>query len=80
MVPMIFRIPADMSGEGADAMIGGGELFVQASEGEVVLPDGKTVDRGTLDAKGKAKLIGISTGDCQISFPELDGAAWEDIQ
>jgi hypothetical protein len=47
---------------------------------EVVLPDGKTVDRGTLDAKGKAKLTGISTGDCQISFPELDGAAWEDIQ
>tara|TARA_R110001592_G_scaffold145353_4_gene368952 strand:- start:714 stop:1256 length:543 start_codon:yes stop_codon:yes gene_type:complete len=46
---------------------------------EVILPDGKTVDRGTLDAHGKAKLIGIPSGNCQISFPELDQAAWEEI-
>ena len=45
---------------------------------EIVLPDGKTVDRGTTDAKGKARLTGIPSGNCQISFPELDGAAWED--
>ena len=46
---------------------------------EVILPDGKTVDRGTLDSKGKAKLIGIKPGNCQISFPELDQSAWEEI-
>ncbi len=46
---------------------------------EITLPDGKTVDKGTLDAKGKAKLIGLTSGDCQISFPELDQAAWEEI-
>ena len=46
---------------------------------EVTLPDGKTVDRGTLDAKGKAKLIGLTSGNCEISFPELDQAAWEEI-
>ncbi|MCF6287292.1 MAG: hypothetical protein L3K26_19230 [Candidatus Hydrogenedentes bacterium] len=46
---------------------------------EVILPDGKTVDRGTLDTKGKAKLVGIASGNCQISFPELDQEAWEEI-
>jgi len=45
---------------------------------EIILPDGKTVDKGTTDAKGKAKLTRIPSGNCQISFPELDGAAWED--
>ena len=40
MVPMIFRAPADAFGDGSDTMIGGGELFVQATEGEVILPDG----------------------------------------
>jgi hypothetical protein len=45
---------------------------------EIVLPDGKTVDKGTTDAKGKAKLTGIPTGNCTISFPDLDQAAWED--
>ncbi|HEY9079629.1 tandem-95 repeat protein [Magnetovibrio sp.] len=40
MLPMIFRAPADEFASGSDAMIGGEELFVQATEGEVVLPDG----------------------------------------
>lgn len=46
---------------------------------QVILPDGKTVDKGTLDSKGKAKLIGLPSGNCQITFPELDQAAWEEI-
>lgn len=45
---------------------------------EIILPDGKTVDKGTTDSRGKAKLIGIPSGNCSISFPELDQAAWED--
>jgi len=40
MVPMIFRAPADTFENGSDAMAVGGELFVQASDGEVILPDG----------------------------------------
>lgn len=40
MVPMIFRAPADTFGNGSDTMAVGGELFVQANEGEVILPDG----------------------------------------
>lgn len=45
---------------------------------EIILADGKTVDKGTTDSRGKAKLTGIPSGNCQISFPELDGAAWEE--
>ena len=45
---------------------------------EIVLPDGKTVDKGTTDSHGKAKLTRIPSGNCQICFPELDGAAWEE--
>jgi len=40
MVPMIFRAPADTFGNGSDTLAVGGELFVQANEGEVILPDG----------------------------------------
>lgn len=46
---------------------------------EITLPDGKTVDKGTTDAKGKARLTGIPSGNCQICFPELDGKAWEEV-
>jgi len=45
----------------------------------IVLPDGKTVDKGTLDAKGRARLAGLPKGNCLISFPELDQSAWEEI-
>lgn len=44
---------------------------------EIVLPDGR-VDKGTTDSKGKARLQGLPAGNCQISFPTLDQAAWED--
>jgi len=42
---------------------------------EITLPD-KTVAKGTLDAKGVARVDGIDPGSCQISFPELDKSAW----
>jgi len=44
---------------------------------EITLPDGR-VDKGTTDSRGKARLRGLPSGNCQISFPTLDGAAWED--
>ncbi len=47
---------------------------------EIVLPDGKTVDKGTTDSKGKARLTGLIAGNCQITFPSLDQSAWEEIQ
>lgn len=46
---------------------------------EIVLPDGKTVDKGATDSHGKARLTGLPSGNCLISFPELDQDAWEEI-
>jgi hypothetical protein len=43
----------------------------------ITLPDGQTVAEGTLDEKGFARLDGIDSGSCKITFPELDKDAWE---
>lgn len=45
---------------------------------ELTLPDGK-IRKGTLDANGLARVEGLPPGNCQISFPRLDLAAWERI-
>jgi hypothetical protein len=44
----------------------------------VTLPDG-TVTDGSLDENGFAHIGGIDPGTCQITFPNLDGEAWEKI-
>ena len=36
-----------------------------------------TVADGTLDQNGFARLDGIPSGDCKITFPELDKDAWQ---
>ena len=46
---------------------------------KITLPDGKTVATGTLDENGFARVEGIDSGTCQITFPELDKDAWEKI-
>jgi uncharacterized Zn-binding protein involved in type VI secretion len=38
----------------------------------VVTPAGRTIT-GRLDAQGKARVPGIEPGECQVSFPDLDG-------
>jgi hypothetical protein len=43
----------------------------------VTLPD-ESVDEGTLDGDGFARVEGFEPGPCKISFPELDTDAWED--
>ena len=43
---------------------------------KLVLPDG-TVDEGCLDETGEAFVNGIDPGECQISFPKLDGKEWK---
>jgi len=35
--------------------------------------------RGTLDENGYSRHEGIPPGDCRITFPRLDGAAWEPL-
>lgn len=41
----------------------------------VILPD-QTVEEGVLDEKGTAHIEGITPGQCQITFPEIDGREW----
>ncbi len=43
---------------------------------KVTLPD-DTVDEGTLDEKGFVRIEGIPSGNCKITFPDLDKDAWE---
>ena len=42
---------------------------------QITLPDG-TVDSGTTDEQGMARVEGIDPGACQITFPNRDQEAW----
>jgi hypothetical protein len=42
----------------------------------VIPPDKKPIE-GFLDEKGFARVTGIDPGTCQITFPNLDAAAWK---
>ncbi len=42
------------------------------------LPGGKLLE-GRLDPSGRIRVDAIPTGLCKISFPELDGEAWETL-
>jgi hypothetical protein len=42
---------------------------------EIRLPDG-TFRRGTLDARGSARIDGIDPGTCEVSFTRFDRADW----
>jgi uncharacterized protein (DUF2345 family) len=42
----------------------------------VTLPDG-SVDEGTLDAEGFARVEGFEPGQCKVSFPEMDERDWK---
>jgi uncharacterized protein involved in type VI secretion and phage assembly len=47
---------------------------------KIVAPDGETIRSGSLDANGKAYIpLPEPQGQCMISFPRLDSAAWERI-
>jgi len=52
------------------------EQPVPGEKYEITLPD-KTVAKGTLDAKGFARVDGVDPGSCKVTFPELDKDAWE---
>jgi type VI secretion system secreted protein VgrG len=43
----------------------------------VTLPDGSTVEEGTLDEKGCARIDHIDPGTCKVTFPRLDKNAWK---
>jgi hypothetical protein len=43
---------------------------------QVTLPD-DTVAEGTLDQNGFARIEGIPSGTCKITFPDLDKDSWQ---
>jgi hypothetical protein len=42
----------------------------------VTLPDG-SVDEGTLDARGFARVAGFEPGECKVEFPDFDAEVWD---
>lgn len=42
---------------------------------KITVPDG-TVNEGTTDEKGQARIEGIDPGSCKVTFPELDKDYW----
>jgi len=51
---------------------------VSGEQYHVTLPDG-TIDTGTLDPDGFVRIEGIDPGTCKVTFPGLDGTAWEKV-
>ena len=51
---------------------------VRAKTCVITLPGG-AVERRALDGNGTLRVDGVEPGTCMVSFPELDGNAWERI-
>jgi hypothetical protein len=51
---------------------------VSGEDFKITLPDG-TVVEGNLDGKGRAKITGIDSGSCKVSFPNRDTKDWKKI-
>lgn len=49
---------------------------VPGEDYRVTLPDG-TVVEGCLDGHGRAKVSGIDSGSCKLTFPNLDKDSWQ---
>jgi len=59
-------------------LIGEDDQPIPGAKYRVKMPDG-SVREGTLDQEGVAGFDGISAGDCEVSFPELDEGAWTPV-
>lgn len=59
-------------------LIGEDDQPVPGAKYRVKLTDG-SIREGTLDQKGVAGFDGISSGDCEVSFPDFDQEAWAPI-
>ena len=60
-------------------LVGEDDQPISGEKYKVILPD-ETVDQGTLDQNGWARIDGFTAGTCKISFPDLDQDAWEFIE
>ncbi len=59
-------------------MVGEDDKPIPGEAYRIELPDA-TVAEGTLDDKGFARVDGIESGTCKITFPNLDQEAWKRI-
>jgi hypothetical protein len=50
-----------------------------AGERYRVTPSSGNVREGYLDASGSVRLHGLRSGDCELTFPDLDKQAWSDL-
>ena len=57
-------------------MVDGDGDPVKGLKFKVELPDG-SVKEGALDGDGLAKIQSTKSGDCKVSFPDLDSADWD---
>jgi hypothetical protein len=57
-------------------LVGEDDLPIAGEQYRVLLPDGTTKE-GILDERGMASFEKIRPGVCKVSFPALDGEAWE---
>jgi hypothetical protein len=61
-------------------LIGENGKGIPFEEYRVILPSGEQRS-GLLDDQGFARLTGLpEAGDCRVTFPRLDGGAWEFIE
>jgi hypothetical protein len=59
-------------------LVGEDDKPIPGGKYKITLPDA-TVDEGTLDQNGFARVEGFEKGQCKITFPDLDQDAWEFI-
>jgi len=57
-------------------LVGEDDKPIPGEKYRVTLPD-NSVDEGTLDSQGYARVEGFEKGSCKITFPDLDKEAWE---
>jgi hypothetical protein len=64
-----------------DRTVGGELLDLYEAPGAVdalIAPTG-AVEEGNPDGGGRARRNNIKPGSCMVSFPDLDGEAWESV-
>jgi type VI secretion system secreted protein VgrG len=57
-------------------LVGEDDVGIPGEKFKITTPDGKVVT-GTTGPEGLAKVIGIDSGNCKVTFPNLDKEAWE---
>jgi hypothetical protein len=60
-------------------LVGEDDKPISGEKYRVTLPDG-SIDEGSLDQNGWARVEGFEEGSCKVTFPDLDQDAWEFLE